>query len=101
MSDEQFATHPVSPSRAALDNLASIEQAKGMLAQAGGLEVEQCFELLRRFARDHNQRLVVVARLLVTRELSAAAVIAHARAKDVLTSADPPAPRPGPFPAGS
>lgn len=101
MSDEQFATHPVSPSQAALDDRASIEQAKGMLAQAGDLDVEQGFEILRRFARDHNQRLVAVARLLVTRELSAAAVIAHARAKDVLPSADPRAPRPGPCPAGS
>jgi hypothetical protein len=101
MSDEQFVMHQVPPTQAALENRALIEQAKGMLAQAGDLEVEECFEVLRRFARDHNQRLAVVARLLVTRGLSTAAVITHARAKHVLPPAGPHAPRPGPFPAGS
>jgi hypothetical protein len=105
MSDEQFVMHRVPPTQAALENRSLIEQAKGMLALAGDLEVEECFEVLRRFARDHNQRLAVVARLLITRELSTAAVIAHARAKRVLPPAEPPAeppaPRPGPFPTGS
>lgn len=38
-----------------------IEQAKGMVAQREGLNMEQAFSLLRNHARSHNLRLVHVA----------------------------------------
>ena len=38
-----------------------IEQAKGMVAERAGLDMEQAFPRLRNHARNHNLRLVDVA----------------------------------------
>jgi GAF domain-containing protein len=46
----------------ALQSRISIEQAKGAVAQIHGVDVDVAFELMRRYARSHNQALSVVAR---------------------------------------
>jgi transcriptional regulator with GAF, ATPase, and Fis domain len=53
----------------ALNSRIIIEQAKGVLAYAGNLEMEQAFETLRRYARSHGIRLSEIARQLVTGRL--------------------------------
>jgi GAF domain-containing protein len=59
----------------ALNSRIVIEQAKGVLAESGGLEMGVAFEVLRVHARSTNQRLSDVAELLVTRQLDAADVL--------------------------
>jgi GAF domain-containing protein len=53
----------------ALTTRVAIEQAKGMLAEARELEMDQAFDLLRDHARRNNLRIGEVARRLGTREL--------------------------------
>ena len=53
----------------ALDSRVVIEQAKGVLAEKASLGIDEAFEMLRGYARRHNQRLVDVARLVVAAEL--------------------------------
>jgi GAF domain-containing protein len=48
----------------ALSSRIVIEQAKGMLAERSGLDMEQAFEWLRKHARSHNLLLVDVARAI-------------------------------------
>jgi GAF domain-containing protein len=48
--------------RGALDSRVVIEQAKGILAQAGQLSMDQAFDLLRGYARAHNRLLSELAR---------------------------------------
>ncbi|HET8740077.1 MAG TPA: GAF and ANTAR domain-containing protein [Acidimicrobiia bacterium] len=45
----------------ALDSRVAIEQAKGMVAQDTGLEMDEAFALIRGYARDNNERLRTVA----------------------------------------
>ena len=45
----------------ALNSRVVIEQAKGVLAERAGLDMEEAFHRLRSFARNHNLRLVDVA----------------------------------------
>jgi GAF domain-containing protein len=47
---------------AALSSRIVIEQAKGMIAERQQLPVDQAFDRLRRYARNHNLRLADVAR---------------------------------------
>ena len=47
--------------QAALNNRVVIEQAKGVLSERGGLELDAAFEVLRRYARRNNRRLADVA----------------------------------------
>jgi GAF domain-containing protein len=49
----------------ALQSRVSIEQAKGALAQIHGVGVDDAFDLMRGFARSHNQALSAVARDVV------------------------------------
>src|SRR5450755_1585637 len=65
----------------ALTSRIAIEQAKGVLAQLGSLDMDQSFAALRGYARNHNQRLSDVAKHVVTRELPSAQLLEHARTK--------------------
>jgi hypothetical protein len=51
-----------------------IEQAKGVLAERSKVNMEEAFLLLRRYARDHNQRLNQVAQDVTEGELPATAL---------------------------
>lgn len=67
----------------ALDSRVVLEQAKGQLAQLGGIEMEHAFAVVRRYARDRNLKLSEVARRLVARELSGEELLDYAREKGV------------------
>lgn len=67
----------------ALNSRIVVEQAKGVLAQTGSLDMDQAFAILRRYARDHGQGLANVAARTVSRELPGRAILDHARAKGV------------------
>jgi GAF domain-containing protein len=60
----------------ALNNRVVIEQAKGVLAERGGLSMESAFDRLRKHARGTNQKLSLVARRVVDRDLDADALLA-------------------------
>jgi GAF domain-containing protein len=49
----------------ALNSRVTIEQAKGMLAERSGLDMEKAFSWLRNHARSHNLLLVDVARSVI------------------------------------
>jgi GAF domain-containing protein len=67
--------------QAALVSRVVLEQAKGFLAQRGGLDTDEAFRRLRRYARDHNARLTHVARSVVSRELPAQRVLDYSAAR--------------------
>jgi GAF domain-containing protein len=67
----------------ALQSRVILEQAKGLLAQSGGLDMEQAFAVLRGYARDHNQKLSHVAAQAVERTLSARVLLDHAQGKGI------------------
>lgn len=50
----------------ALNSRVIIEQAKGALAQARGISVDQAFELMRAYSRGHHRRLGDVAYTVIT-----------------------------------
>ena len=58
----------------ALNSRIIIEQAKGVLAERIGLDMDQAFVRLRKYARDHNLRLVDVAHGVVQGTLKAEAL---------------------------
>ena len=62
----------------ALDSRVVLEQAKGVVAQAGGVDMVVAFEALRRFARDHSARLTEICAAVVDRRLSGTDVLRHA-----------------------
>jgi GAF domain-containing protein len=55
----------------ALNSRVVIEQARGMLAERLGIDMEQAFATLRHHARSHNLRLVNVARNIIEGTLAA------------------------------
>ncbi len=61
--------------RAALDSRVLIEQAKGMLAERAKLTVSDAFVAMRRYARDHNERITGVARAIIDGTLSVADLV--------------------------
>lgn len=68
----------------ALTSRIVVEQAKGVLAHAGGLEMDAAFTVLRRYARDHGRKLSEIASELVQRKLSQEILLQHARAVAIL-----------------
>jgi GAF domain-containing protein len=56
--------------RRALDNRAVVEQAKVLLAERAGSDPGEAFDLLRRYARNRNQRLREVAQRFLDGDLS-------------------------------
>lgn len=64
----------------ALSSRVVLEQAKGVLAQQGDLDMVGAFQVLRRYARDRNMRLTDVARAVTSRQLPSQELLEHARA---------------------
>lgn len=60
----------------ALNSRIVIEQAKGIIAERAGIEVSEAFDRLRRYARDHNQRLTDVAHATIDGTLNPPAWLA-------------------------
>jgi GAF domain-containing protein len=54
----------------ALNSRIVIEQAKGVVSERAGLDMEQAFARLRRHARNHNQRLADVAQAVSGKALA-------------------------------
>lgn len=65
----------------ALEGRVVLEQAKGIVAQVGGLDMPAAFQVLRRYARDHNLRLTELARAVTSRELPARRLLEHAETR--------------------
>ena len=63
--------------QSALNSRVLVEQAKGLLAQVGELDMDQAFAALRDYARARNLRLSEVSRRLVARELPTPEVLEH------------------------
>jgi len=59
----------------ALDSRVVIEQAKGILAQRGRMTMDDAYAQLRQYARSHNELLTLVAKRLVSRELSPQSIL--------------------------
>jgi GAF domain-containing protein len=67
----------VSQLNSALTSRVVLEQAKGVLAQVGAVDMGDAFTSLRSYARDHNQRLTDVASAVATRALPGREVLDH------------------------
>ena len=65
----------------ALSSRIMLEQAKGILAQSGNLDMNGAFSYLQRYSRDHNRRLSELAAALVAREIPVEHILDHVRAK--------------------
>ena len=65
--------------QAALTSRVVIEQAKGVLAQQGGLDMPDAFRVLRRYARDHDLGLTDLAQQVVARQLGSSRLLEHVR----------------------
>jgi hypothetical protein len=70
----------------ALNSRVVLEQAKGVIAASGGLEMDVAFVVLRRYARDHGRRLSDVAAEVVGRRLPGDDLLRHARSAAILSS---------------
>jgi signal transduction histidine kinase len=57
-----------------LNSQIAIEQAKGMIAERNGIDVDQSFHVLRKHARNHNLPLAEVAGVIVAGRVSDAAL---------------------------
>lgn len=53
----------------ALNSRIAIEQAKGFIAQRVGISIDEAFNRIRKYARDHNLGLTETARRIVDRTL--------------------------------
>jgi GAF domain-containing protein len=53
----------------ALNSRVVIEQAKGVLAERAGIDMDEAFQTLRQYARSHNERLSDLAEAVVHRDV--------------------------------
>ncbi len=67
--------------QAALTSRVVLEQAKGVVAQLGDLDMQEAFAVLRRYARDHNLRLSDLAGAVVARQLPGQLLLDHAKTR--------------------
>lgn len=65
----------------ALDSRVVLEQAKGVLASRGDLDMPAAYAALRQYARDHNLKLADLAQALITHALPAELVLGHVHTK--------------------
>lgn len=63
----------------ALNSRVVIEQAKGVLSSRGGVDMQQAFTALRRYARFHNLRLSEVARTVAEGTADLAKILGQSR----------------------
>lgn len=63
----------------ALTSRIVLEQAKGVIAQSGGLEIDDAFKVLRRYARDNSRKLGDIAQEVVNRELRGETLLQHSQ----------------------
>jgi GAF domain-containing protein len=68
----------------ALRNRIILEQAKGVIAHTGHVDMDDAFEVLRRYARDHDLMLSDIARQVVSRDLDGQVLLEHARSVSIL-----------------
>lgn len=61
--------------QSALNSRIILEQAKGMLAEYLRVTIDDAFQLLRNYSRDHNRKLSAVARDVVDRNIPSSALI--------------------------
>src|SRR5947199_8494818 len=61
----------------ALTSRVSIEQAKGVLAHAGGIPMDEAFERLRHYTRSHNRQLSTTSEDIARGVLPPRTVLAH------------------------
>lgn len=61
----------------ALSSRVVLEQAKGVIAASGELDMDGAFEVLRRYARNHNMKLTALAQAVANRALPAHLVLAQ------------------------
>jgi AmiR/NasT family two-component response regulator len=60
--------------RAAFNARIALEQAKGIVAEATGTDVDEAFALMRGYTRRHRLLLSEVARQLISRDLAVDAI---------------------------
>lgn len=69
--------------QAALNSRIAVEQAKGVVAEQAGVDMDEAFRLLRGYARHHNRRLGEVVAAVIRRDLSATELHTRARHSDI------------------
>ncbi len=65
--------------QAALNSRIVIEQARGMLAQQGGIDMEAAYRALRRYACDNHLKLLAAADAIVQDEVALDTIVGSPR----------------------